>query len=82
MKGPTDYVLSSTKWEHYKLIGSVAVNMKFSKSSLDKDSINAIQSLIKGYMLRDGFEIQINVTDQDLLEKARKKPATYRSKLN
>ena len=77
MNGPTASILSSTKWEHHELIGGVAVNMKFSKSSLGKDSLNVMQSLIKAYMLRGGFEIQINVTDKALLEKARKNPEAY-----
>lgn len=76
--GPTASILSSTKWEHHELIGGVAVNMKFSKSTLGKDSLNIMQSLIKAYMLRGGFEIQINVTDKELLEKARQKPEEYR----
>ena len=76
--GPTASILSSTKWEHHELIGGVAVNMKFSKSTLGKDSLNVMQSLIKAYMLRGGFEMQINVTDKELLEKARQKPEEYR----
>ena len=78
INGPTASILSSTKWEHHELIGGVAVNMKFSKSTLGKDSLNVMQSLIKAYMLRGGFEIQINVTDKELLEKARQKPEEYR----
>ena len=76
--GPTASILSSTKWEHHELIGGVAVNMKFSKSTLGKDSLNIMQGLIKAYMLRGGFEFQINVTDKELLEKARHKPEEYR----
>ncbi len=78
MSGPTASILSSTKWEHHELIGGVAVNMKFSKSSLGKNSLNIMQGLIKAYMLRGGFELQINVTDKELLEKAKKNPENYR----
>ena len=78
MNGPTASILSSTKWEHHELIGGVAVNMKFSKSTLGKDSLNIMQGLIKAYMLRGGFELQINVTDKELLEKARQNPEEYR----
>jgi len=78
MNGPTASILSSTKWEHRELIGGVALNMKFSKSSLGKDSLNVMQSLIKAYILRGGFEIQINVTDKELLEKAQQNPEEYR----
>jgi len=78
MNGPTASILSSTKWEHHELIGGVAVNMKFSKSSLGAHSLDVMQSLIKAYMLRGGFEIQINVTDKEILEKAVQNPEEYR----
>ena len=78
LNGPTASILSSTKWEHYELIGGVAVNMKFSKSNLGKNSLNIMEGLIKAYMLRGGFEIQINVTDKELLERARQNPEEYR----
>ena len=78
MNGPTASILSSTKWDHHKLIGGVAVNMKFSKSSLGKNSLSVMQSLIKAFMMRGGFEIQINVTDKEILERAIKYPDEYR----
>ena len=78
MKGPTASILSSTKWEHYELIGGVAVNMKFSKSTLGKNSLKVMQSLIKTFLARGGFEIQINVTDRDILKRAQKDPENYR----
>ena len=78
MKGPTASLLSSTKWAHHELIGGVAVNMKFSKSSLGRDSLAVMQGLIRAYMRRGGFELQINVTDRELLERARLSPEEYR----
>jgi formate C-acetyltransferase len=78
LKGPTASILSSTKWDHSKLIGGVAVNMKFSKSSLGAKSLDVMQSLVKAFIQRGGFEMQINVTDKALLEKARANPAEYR----
>ena len=78
MNGPTASILSSTKWKHHELIGGVAVNMKFAKSTLGKDSLNIMRGLIKVFMMRGGFEIQINVTDKELLEKARQNPDEYR----
>ncbi len=77
-KGPTASILSSTKWEHREFIGGVAVNMKFQKSSLGKNSLDIMASLIKAYMLRGGFEMQINVTDREVLENARRNPEQYR----
>ena len=52
--------------------------MKFSKSSLGENSIDVMKSLIKVFMLRGGFEMQINVTDREMLEKAVSAPEQYR----
>lgn len=78
MQGPTASVLSSTKWKHGKFIGGVAVNLKFSKASLGKNSLNIMKSIIKTYLKRGGFEVQINVVDNETLEKARVNPEKYR----
>ena len=78
LNGPTASILSSTKWEHRELIGGVAVNMKFAKSLLGANSLGVMKSLIKCYMKRGGFEIQINVTDKELLQKAKDNPEEYR----
>lgn len=78
MNGPTASVLSSTKWDHCKFIGGVAVNLKFSKASLGRNSLNTMGSIIKTYLNRGGFEVQINVVDNDTLKKARVNPEEYR----
>lgn len=78
MNGPTASILSSTKWDHHKLIGGVAVNLKFSKAALGAHSLETMQSLIKTYMKRGGFEVQINVVDNEVLKKARENPEEYR----
>jgi formate C-acetyltransferase len=76
--GPLASLLSSTKWSHKEMIGGVAVNMKFSKSMLGGKSLDVMQSMIRAFMARGGFEIQINVTDKALLERARANPEEYR----
>ena len=76
--GPTASILSSTKWDHTALIGGVAVNMKFSKNMLGSHLTDVLQSLIRVYMQRGGFELQINVTDRKTLENARRDPEAYR----
>jgi formate C-acetyltransferase len=78
MKGPTASILSSTKWEHAPFIGGVAVNMKFSKSALGAHSLDVMQGLVKAFLARGGFEMQINVTDRETLERARENPEQYR----
>ena len=76
--GPTASILSSTKWAHTELIGGVAVNMKFSKNMLGDRLTDVLQGLIRVYMQRGGFELQINATDRQTLENARKNPDAYR----
>ncbi len=76
--GPTASIISSTKWDHHRLIGGVAVNVKFSKENLGSRSLETMKSLIKTYMMRGGFEMQINVVDRGLLEKARDNHEEYR----
>ncbi|MBQ7386535.1 MAG: hypothetical protein IJW03_00025 [Clostridia bacterium] len=78
MCGPTASIISSTKWEHEKLIGGVAVNMKFAKSSLGPSSIDTMSTLIRTYIERGGFEMQINVVDKATLIEAKKNPDAYR----
>ena len=78
INGPTASILSSTKWDHHELIGGVAVNMKFSKSNLGANSLDVMKALIKTYLQRGGFELQINVTDKKMLQEAVKNPEQYR----
>ncbi len=76
--GPTASILSSTKWSHEKFIGGIAVNMKFSKESLGQNSVQTMMQLVKTYMGRGGFEMQINVIDKETLKKAQISPEEYR----
>ena len=76
--GPTASILSATKWSHKEFIGGVAVNMKFSKKLLSEDAIENIMTLIKVYIERGGFEMQINVVDKDTLIKAKETPELYK----
>lgn len=76
-QGPTASVLSSTKWSHREFIGGVAVNMRFSKRILEVDSYAKIMALIRAFMQRGGFEMQINVVDAETLRAARRNPELY-----
>ena len=75
--GPTASILSSTKWSHKEFIGGVAVNLKFSRKMFGPDSMEKMLSIVRTYMERGGFEMQINVVDRDTLVKARKNPESY-----
>lgn len=75
--GPTAAVLSSTKWDHSPFIGGVAVNMKFSKRLFAAASLEKLAALIKVYLKRGGFELQLNVVDAAVLHSARETPWLY-----
>ena len=78
MNGPTASILSATKWDHSKFIGGVAVNLKFSKASLGMDSTRTMRDIISTYLKLGGFEVQINVLDNETLRKAQATPEQYR----
>ncbi len=78
MEGPTTSLLSSTCWDHTRFIGGIAVNMKFSASLLGNDGVDTLATLAKIYLDRGGFELQINVTDNRILEDARAHPELYK----
>ena len=76
--GPTAAILSTTSWDHSRLIGGVAYNMKFSKQLLqDETGQSGLRDLIVTFLKRGGFEVQINVVDQDALRNARAFPEKY-----
>lgn len=72
--GPTASILSSTCWNHEKFIGGIAVNLKFSKKLFTGASLEKLLTLVKTYMRRGGFELQINVVDREKLLAAQKNP--------
>ena len=51
--------------------------MKFSKKVFNDDSYQKMKALIKTFMMRGGFEIQINVLDRDTLLAAQENPEAY-----
>lgn len=77
-KGPTASILSSTKWVHDWFIGGIAVNLKFSSQTFNDTSRAKMLDLIRTYMARGGFELQINTVDRDTLLQARQHPEPYR----
>ena len=65
-------------WDHSKFIGGVAVNLKFSKSTLGAASVDTMRDLVKTYMKLGGFEVQINVVDNETLRNAQAHPEQYK----
>lgn len=77
-KGPTASILSSTKWDHCPFIGGIAVNMKFGSSWLSGATLDKMLDMIETFMDRGGFELQVNVVNQETLIEAQKNPEEYR----
>jgi len=77
-RGPTASVISTTKWDHKKVLGGLVHNVKFSKKVLGTESgLKALRNLIKTYLRRGGFEIQVNVVSADTLRDAQVHPENY-----
>jgi formate C-acetyltransferase len=75
--GPTATILSLTCWDHTPFIGGIAVNLKFGKKQMMGGTAIKVKALIKTFMERGGFELQINCVSRDTLIKARKNPENY-----
>ena len=77
--GPTAAVLSVTGWDHSRMIGGLAYNLKFNSSLFEsRDGYTGLKALILTYLQRGGFEVQVNVVDAETLKAARTHPEAYR----
>lgn len=78
-RGPTAAILSTTRWDHSRMIGGLAFNMKFNTSLFKTPGGGErLRELVLTYLRRGGFETQINVVDAATLRKARQNPEAYR----
>ena len=76
--GPTAAVISTTSWDHAPMIGGIACNMKFARSMFGSAAaFERLRDLVLTFLRRGGFEMQINVLDSELLERARENPEQY-----
>lgn len=75
--GPTAAILSATCWDHTPFIGGTAVNLKFGKSQMSGEAAAKMKALLKTFMERGGFELQINSVNRETLLKARENPENY-----
>ena len=78
--GPTASILSTTKWNHRRVMGGLVHNLKLSKNVL-RGGLGAVKALLETYMRRGGFEIQVNVVSADELRDAQDHPEDYRDLL-
>ena len=52
--------------------------MKFSKSRMGERSLEVMMAIIKSFMAGGGFEMQINVTDREMLARGIEEPEKRR----
>jgi len=77
--GPTAAILSTTSWDASPLIGGVALNMKFNRTLFTSQApFRRLRDLLVTYLSRGGFEVQVNVVDHAVLQKAKENPDAYR----
>jgi len=77
--GPTAAVLSVTGWDHSRMVGGLAYNLKFNSSLFrSEEGFEGLKALILTYLRRGGFEVQVNVVDGETLKAARVDPEAYR----
>ena len=60
------------------MLGGIAVNMRFSRSRRPADFHLGLLALIQTFMVRRGFELQVNVVDSETLRQAQSHPDDYR----
>lgn len=78
-RGPTAAVLSVTCWDHSRMIGGLAMNLKFNSALFDSaEGFESLKRLILTYLARGGFEVQVNVVDSQTLKDARTHPEQHR----
>lgn len=76
--GPTSALLSATSWDHRPFLGGVAVNMKFSPNQLSGQAQDRMLALLRVFLQRGGFEMQINAVSGETMKKAYAEPEKYR----
>ena len=72
-KGPTPSLNSTTFWEPSRFLGGISVNIKLSEDV----SVENILGLIKGYIEKNGMQLQFNVVNTETLLDAQKNPDNY-----
>lgn len=75
--GPTAALLSATSWNHKPFLGGVAINMKF-QNQLNKEAQEKILAMLKVFLQRGGFQMQINAVSSETMRKAKEHPEEYR----
>ena len=56
----------------------MAVNLRFSPKAFAGEGADRVTDLVRVFLDRGGFELQINVVDADTLRRAQREPEQYR----
>ena len=78
-EGPTSLVNSIAALPNNLMIGGQLLNVKFTATSFhSKNGIGNFINLVKGYFAQKGFQLQVNVVDEQTLRNAQVRPDEYR----
>lgn len=81
VNGPTASILSTTEWRQECFPGGIAVNLRLNLRPLDDKKRENMLQLIRTFMKRGGFELQVNNVSIEELEDAIVNPEKHRNLL-
>ena len=81
INGPTASILSTTEWPQVCFPGGIAVNLRLNMRPLDERKRANMRQLIKVFLDRGGFELQINNVSVEELEDAMIHPEAHQNLL-
>jgi len=77
-KSPTEVIKSITKFDHARHLDGGMLNIKFNPSVLaDERGLRNFVSLVRTFLDRGGWHIQVNVVDAAILKNAQEHPEKY-----
>lgn len=76
VKGPTAMMRSVTKCNLSRCLGGLVLNAKFRTGTITRYG-EIFAALVRSYFRQGGFELQVNVVDQEMLRDAQKNPEEH-----
>lgn len=77
VKGPTASLMATTEWNHADFPGGVAVNLRLGLRPDDSEQRKRVAQLVRTFLARGGFELQINSVSVAGLEDAMVHPERH-----
>ena len=77
VKGPTASLMATTEWNHADFPGGVAVNLRLGLRPDDPAQRQRVAQLIRAFLARGGFELQVNSVSVADLEDAMVHPEAH-----